>query len=300
MRHNIFYLVFFFALLFSFRAGAQDQPVQANMQSITQMEDSLVNLADSMLHGFIPEDRLDFGFKFARTLKKTLEMPGASGYSFDSLAKVIHILVPKDNSFKLFNWLVAPDNGIRRYYGIIQMSDGKLYPLLNYADRISANSITTAILDPKHWYGCAYYKIMKVTGDDKDYYCLFGVNTDGYYSNKKVLDVMTLTDKGPQFGADIFRVPNENGEVLQPQARFILEYKKTAQCNLNYNDERKMILFDHLSSDIYDPARKNTYTPTGQVDGFRWDNGQWVFVPEAIPVLKLKDGEAPIDGVLKK
>jgi hypothetical protein len=48
---------------------------------------------------------------------------------------------------------------------------------------------------------------------------------------------------------------------------------------LNYDDERKMIVFDHLSS----PNDKTadlpfTYVPDGSYDGFKWDKDHWEFV----------------------
>jgi hypothetical protein len=52
-------------------------------------------------------------------------------------------------------------------------------------------------------------------------------------------------------------------------------------------------MFDRLASQVNDPARKYTYIPTGQYDGFRWDGAQWSYVQDLIPPLILKDGEAP-------
>jgi len=290
----------FFALLmlscFTTSLFGKNIPEDGNA-TIAKNEDELVSLADSMLRTPIPDDRLDFSFKFAKLLKETLEMEGSATFPFSKLEQSIHILKPNDQSFRIFNWLIAPSENIRRYYGIIQLKSGDLIPLLNYADRFG-DDVLTATLDAKHWYGCEYYNIKEVQVGKQKYYTLFGINKDGTFSNKKILDVLTFNENEAVFGAPIFVVPNENESRLQTQNRVIWEYNKKAVFTLNYNEEWKMIMFDRLRSEINNPLRKDTYIPMGQTDGLRWEKGKWVFVKEAIPIMKLKDGGAPIDGVL--
>lgn len=295
MRYLIF-ITFLFICGMRPTANAQKNK-QDNHTELSKNEESLVILADSMLRSPIPDDRTNFGFEFAKLLKTTLEMEGSSSYPFSNLGEKIHILKPEDQSFRLFNWLIAPSETLRRYYGIIQMKDGTLYPLFNFAEQ-SEKNLLTATLDAKHWMGSEYYRIKEVSSGKQKYYTLFGLNKDGTYSNKKILDVLYFGEKGPLFGAPIFRVPNENETRLQTQNRVIWEYAKKAQFSVNYDDSRKMIMVDRLRSEINNPLRKDTYIPTGQTDGFRWEKDQWIFIKEAIPILQLNEGGAPVDGVL--
>ena len=77
--------------------------------------------------------------------------------------------------------------------------------------------------------------------------------------------------------------------------RFILEYKKEVQVSMNWNEEKNVIIFDKLVSQVNDPHRKYTFVPSGQYDGLRWDNETWNYVRDLIPVTILEDGEAPSD-----
>lgn len=266
---------------------------------IVENEKELVQLADSMLRSPIPDDRPDFGFRFAKLLKVTLDIEGSAQYPFDSLSQKIHIIQPEDKSFRIFNWLVQPGNFMIRYYGIIQRKDGKLFPLLNYSDRIEVDQAQNASLNINKWYGGEYYNIKDVTVGKQKYYVLFGWNRDGSYSYKKFLDVLYFADDDAWFGAPLFNIPSADGRRMQKLSRVIWEYKPGSSFSLNYDPQLKMITFDRMRSEINNPLRKNSYVPTGQTDGLKWEKNQWVFVNEAIPILHLEDGGAPIDGVLK-
>lgn len=295
---------FFCALLsFAIFAGVPSfgQKVSIAPEDLTQLkqlEDSLIITADSMLTTGIPDDRINYCVRFGKYLRTALDIENAYQYPFDSLAKKIHILSPADKSFRIFNWMVAPTEIVRRYYGAVQLPDGKFYPLKDYSETLESEA-ETAILPADRWFGCEYYKILPQTIQGQKSYLLFGFSTNGMSSNKKILDVLTFGENGLSFGAPVFLMPETKGQRLITKSRVILEYKKSAQVSLNYDDTKKMIMFNRLASEINDPNRKNTYAPTGQTDGLRFENGQYIFVKDAIQVLKLQDGQAPVDGVMQ-
>jgi hypothetical protein len=227
-------------------------------------------------------------------------VPGSASYPFKKLETKIHIIYPEDKSFRIFNWMIAPAENVRRYYGAIQMNSDapKYFPLRDNTDKME-KGVETATLNSDQWYGCEIYKILTQNIQGQKVYLLFGFNSDGPSSNKKIVDVLNLEGPTPVLGAPIFMVPDLKGQRLVQQNRVILEYKKAAQVYLNYDSDKKMIVFSRLASEITDPNRKNTYIPTGQMDGLRFENDMFVFVKDAIPVLKLQDGQAPIDGVMK-
>lgn len=277
------------------------QPLRAQKEStafFNDRQDSLNVLAKDMFHAMLPDDRVSFGISFAKLLYKTLKSEGAFQYGFDSLGRQIHILYPEDKSFRIFNWLVPAGENIVRYYGIIQTAD-TVYPLTNYSERlVDARTFLFDSLDAKHWFGAEYYKILTRKVNGADYYFIFGLNMDGTYSNKKIIDVLHFSENGPVFGAPLFVFPSENGS-LQRQDRILWQYKKGAAFSLDFDNNRNFIAFDELHSRINDPLRKDTYVPTGKVDGLRWENDHWIFVDGAITPMKLKDGQAPINGVIQ-
>lgn len=277
-------------------ALAQTATVAAgDLQKLRIYEDSLVATADSMLLGIMPEDRLESTYKFVRQLKAALTVPNSFAYPFDSLSRYVNIIGPDDKSFRIFNWSVSTDANAQRYYGAIQMRDAdlKLYGLSDQSSRIQKGAMDS-VLEGGRWFGALYYRIMPTTVDGQPAYTLFGLNESNPLSNRKVLDVLQFSGKGPVFGARIFGV--RSPDTREQAARFVMEYKKNVVAALNFNPEMNAIYFDRLESDANDPGRKYTYVPTGQYDGFRWQNGQWIFVKDLIPVTILKDGENPVGG----
>lgn len=273
---------------------AQSVPDAGALQTFQRYEDSLLLTADSMYTAALPEMRQDFALAFIRQLKNALSHPNSYSYGFDSLGKIINILSSPDGAFRMFNWATAPTELTRRYYGAIQLpGEGlKLFGLVDYSGEIGKAAEDT-ILTGGRWYGALYYRIMPLEGMPGAY-TLFGLNSASAVSNKKVLDVLTLTPQGPRFGAPIFGIRSQatQGRI----ARFILEYKKEVQAGMNWDERLNAIYFDRLMSPSGDEGRKYTFVPSGQYDGFRWNGSEWTLVKDVVPVLNLKDGDLPVGG----
>lgn len=295
--------IFFFLLLFnitSLYAGKVGLDADATAQ-LTQLEDSLLRMADSMANAPIPDYKIDYCVRFTKHLRAALAIPNSYNYPFSRLATKIHILYSEDKTFRIFNWLIAPAADLRRYYGVIQMDSEqpKYYPLVDASTELEGN-VETMTLDNKHWYGNELYRIMDQNINGEKAYLLFGFNSNGAGSNKKMIDVLTINEDAVSLGAPIFSLPAQVSGRIGKQNRVIFEYKKTAQIFLNYDADRKMIIYNRIASEVTEPNRKNTYIPTGQMDGLRWENGMYQYVKDAIPVLRLEDGQAPVDGVMKQ
>ena len=275
-------------------ASAQGNLSKENTASISAVEDSLLVMADSMYNAIFPDQRVGISERFARQLVRALKVNSSWNYPFEKLGKKINIIYPEDKAFRIFNWAVAPTDISLRYYGCIQMQAEqlKLYGLVDYSAEVTKGAADSVYTGGK-WFGAIYYRIIDKEVDGRKIYTLFGMNV-GSNSNRKVLEALEITDKGPRFGAQIFGI---NSELFPGQRinRFVLEYKKDVQASMNWDSELKVIFFDRLVSQINDPGRKYTYVPSGQYDGFRWGNGEWRFVQDVIAPLQLKDGEAPVN-----
>ena len=278
-------------MLVSVNTHAQDGSIGNTGNGITSTEDTLVLLADSMYNAFIPDQRIEYCDKFVRTLVRALKTENSYQYTFPKLKDKINIIAPDDKAFRVFNWVIAPSEVARRYYGAIQMagSELKLYPLVDYTSELGKGAVDSVLTKGK-WFGALYYRILKSEGEGDPVYTFIGLNASSPIANKKVMDPLRFTENGIVFGAPIFSIKTEKG---QPLNRFILEYKKDVQAAMNWDESLKMVYFDRLVSSINDPARKYTYVPSGQYDGFRWSGGQWQYVQDLIPVQEFKDGEAP-------
>ena len=285
-------IVLLVALLAFSRAFSQNIPPQ-DMEKFHIMEDSLTVTADSMYGAFIPDAHVAYSERFVKQLIRTLKIPNSYYYPFEKLKDIINIIYADDQAFRIFNWEIVPSSVLKIYFGAIQMPQEKLklYGLRDYSEQMGKGA-EDSILTGGKWYGALYYRIMSHDAGGRKVYTLFGLNSSDPRSNKKVLDPMTLDEKGVTFGAPIFGVVSENFP-RQRINRFILEYKKEVHAGLNWDEERKVIIFDKLVSQVNDPNRKYTYVPSGQYDGFRWDNDTWTYLRDLIPVTILKDGEAP-------
>jgi hypothetical protein len=273
---------------------AQGSLTKENQVVLTAMEDSLVIAADSMYSAAFPEERLLRSERFARQLVRALKVENSWSYSFSKLGGKINIIYPEDKSFRIFNWAVAPADATRRYYGAIQLPAAqlKLYGLVDHSADLG-KGVADSVLTGGRWMGCLYYRIIDKVVDGRKIYTLFGLNATNAQSNRKLLDALEITPTGPVFGAQIFGVRSET-TPSQRVNRFILEYKKDVNISMNWDNDLNAIMFDRLVSQTNDPSRKYTFVPSGQYDGFRWTGTQWQMTQDLIPLLQLKDGEAPV------
>jgi hypothetical protein len=268
----------------------------AALAQLRQQEDTLIALADSMNHVGLPEERQGYLFRFVNKLKDALSVPNSFAYPFDSLTNHINIIGSSDGAFRIFNWALPANEMSMRYYGAIQLPSAgapKLYGLVDYSLPIQKGA-SDSILTGGRWFGATYYRVMPITVDGETAYTLFGLNAANASSTRKIMEVLRFTPQGPVFGAPVFgvRSPDTKAQAV----RFVLEYKKGVQVSLNWNEERQAVVYDHLESETNDPNRRYTYVPTGQYDGFRWQNGMWTMVKDLIPITILREGEQPIGG----
>lgn len=286
-----FGLVFF--LCCGVTVSAQDDDGNTPSAELAKIEDSLFILTDSIYYAPIPDTRVYYNDKFVKQLVRALKMPSSYNYPFKKLKDRINLIYSDDKSFRMFNWVIAaPNENNRRYYGAIQMPGDKLklYGLVDYSNELT-RSPEDSVLTGGKWFGALYYRIMANEVDGQVVYTLFGVNESNPISKRKVLDALVITEAGPRFGAQVFGLNSQ--KTNQPIQRFVLEYKKNVQVSLNWDEERKAIYYDRLVSEQNDPNRKYTFVPSGQYDGFRWQGEKWVHQKDLIPVLELKNGEAP-------
>lgn len=283
MKRTFVLITIVLALLAGNRVFSQNIAPQ-DMEKFHIMEDSMMVTADSMYEALIPDTHIYYSERFAKQLVRTLKIPNSYYYPFDKLKDKINLIYADDNNFRIFNWEIMLSKTTKRYYGAIQLPQPqlKLFGLLDYSEELGKGA-EDSILTGGKWFGALYYRIMSHEYKGRIIYTLFGLNSGSQVSNKKVLDPMAIDAHGVTFGAPIFAVASEN-YPRQRVNRFILEYKKGVQVSMNWNDEKKVIIFDKLVSQINDPGRKYTYVPSGEYDGFRWNEEGWNYLRDLIPV----------------
>ncbi|MEO5591192.1 MAG: hypothetical protein ABIR15_22255 [Chitinophagaceae bacterium] len=295
---------FFFFLTFIGCMGVLTANAQkiglADRKIIIKKEDSLKIYADSMINAETAGKRFLSDSQFVKTFVRTLKIGNSFSYPFDSLPTVSK-LYPQDSSFRIFTWQLKKDEYMYYQKGAIQMKtpDGslKLFPLFD------ASMFTGKPLDSlrtrKNWIGAIYYRIIQKEFNGKKYYTLLGFDDYTVSSNRKWMEVLSFDQNGePVFGGPVISFKDDTSKVKPVLNRFDIEYKKEARTLFNYNPEMDMIIYDHLISESEEPARKETYIPDGDFEGFRWENGQWVHVDKVFN-FKLQNGEFPQEATIK-
>lgn len=271
------------------------------LDSLVKSEQKLCKIADSMRLSPIPDDRVQYHYQLIKGLRETLILPNAYLYQFDALKERIHIINAPDNTFKLFNWLVANSDWSRTYAGVIQTAKypQKLIPLIDQSAKMDIKN-AQGILNNKRWYGAEYYNMIKDTISGEPAYLLFGYNTNSTNINSKMIDVLRVDAENSEatFGAPIFHGEDQFGKS-GVYNRYITYFKKGVSTVLNYDQDKNLIILDKLESDIAAPTRHDTYVPSGRMDGFIKSNGRWIHQKNVVNILKLGDGNAPINGVMK-
>lgn len=208
-------------------------------------------------------------------LRRTIIDDAAFHYPFDSL-KHIGRTKSEDNKVRIFSWNIPQTGGYQKYYGfillnrdkeglqLIELTDGRKW-VLNPIDEV---------LDSKKWLGALYYSIIDVSYKGLKYYILLGLDFNNLFSSKKIIDVLTFTKDGKAiFGLNIFQVDDVSLN------RVIFEYAARASMTLRYIHESKTIVFDHLSPIRPDFAGNfQFYGPDFTYDGFKFEDGKWVYV----------------------
>ena len=234
-------------------------------------EDSLADLGKTFINADVDLARKDANYQFIKTLVTALKIPNSFLYPFDSVKSVTIVNAP-DNRFRLLTWHVMNDDGSYRFYGAIQINTGgqlKLFPLNDYSPLLKAPE--DSVVDNTKWYGCQYYKVIKV-GGDKPYYVMLGWKGNTAKSTKKVIEVLSFKNDKPVFGMSVF-------DNSRNKKRIIFEYTRQASMLLKYVPDEHLIVFDHLSApDENSKKLTETYGPDMTYDGYRLKEGRWEHV----------------------
>lgn len=288
------YSLLFILMLVSSSLMSQANFDKSALSYLKKKEDSLAQLGRQIVESEEPADRFRADSQFTRILVRSLRVPHSFYFPFDSLATISRLYAP-DSAFRIFTWQVSRDADLHRRHGAIQMrtADGslKLFPLIDRSIIIRNQEDT--VTNHEWWIGAIYYKILKNSYNNQSFYTLLGYDENSIRSTKKRMEVLSFDAKGnPVFGGPFFTF--EKDTVRKPiQTRFSIEYKKNGNARIVYDDELDMIIYDHLISESNEPAKKYTYIPDGDYEGFKWVNGKWQHI-EKVFNQKLEDGQAPV------
>ncbi len=283
--------ILLFALLCSLATGAfaQNKKKAAGALSkegittLAALEDTLGVLGYAVVNDSAADMRFLACRALITTLVRGLKTENSFKYPFEQL-KMLSIQAPPDSSFRLFTWQLFVDDSTYRYFGAIQMNTRELtlFPLIDRSFEMT--SVEFDELSADRWYGCLYYNIVPFQVSKKERkYLLFGFDGFSFFNRRKVIDVLSFDETGtPVFGAEVFDkpVPQGAGRPLpaQQQKRVVIEYASESNVRCNYDNQYKMVIYDHL---IPVPANFHSgiaYVTDGSYEGYKLEKGRWKYV----------------------
>ncbi len=204
--------------------------------------------------------------------RKALEQDDSFDYDFSSL-KFIGDIKSDDDKLRIITWNLPYYDGTHKYFGFIQYKKNRwntlTFELNDQSENISNPEFET--LSNLNWYGALYYQIIVNKHWRDEYYTLLASDLNDLHSKKKLIEILQFDQNDqPVFGAPVFK--NREKAVT----RVIFEYSAQANMVLTYDENREMIIYDHLSP--FRPSLKGKfqfYGPDFSYDGLKFENGIW-------------------------
>ncbi len=250
------------------------QPTEEAIKQLQGLEDTLGVLGYAILNDSVEGERFAACKVFITTLVRSLKIENSFNYPFEQL-KSVSILTPPDSTFRIFTWQLYVNDSTYQYYGTIQMNERnlKLFPLRDHSAEMvpfPANEQLSA----DRWYGALYYNIRQFDTKQGHKYLLFGYDAFEFFEKRKLIDVLSFDKEGtPVIGAPVF----EKGDT-PPEHRVYIQYSADAKVRFNWDEQYKMIIFDHLIQWGSPYGRGNTMVPDGSYDAYKLEKGHWKYV----------------------
>lgn len=272
MKNLFFLLLSIFCIPF---ASAQVDSIAPEPSPIMLMEESLQELAETIMKDSVTEKRVNACQSFIPLLVEALKNPNSFLHPFDSL-KTISIQYPADSSFRIFTWQLYVDVADYRYFGALQMNSEelKLYPLKD--ESANVDDAEYDILSPEEWYGAVYYNLKDFETPDGTQYLLFGYDGYQFFDKRKIVDVLRFRDGEPVFGSPVF-AKIEEGRNPITQNRLVREYSAASSIRCNYDIEHSILLLDHMTTTRRLDGNGLSQIPDGTYEGYRLKDGLWVY-----------------------
>lgn len=216
--------------------------------------------------------KLEFNNQILNKFNEILKDESSFYYPFTSL-KNIGIITSEDDKIRIITWNLPFNDRTHKYYGFIQYKSSKksysVFELTDNSEKIQKPEL--AILTNKNWYGALYYKIITNKYKGLEYYTLLGADLNNLLTKKKIIDILYFDkEESPVFGEKVFK----NKTI--PISRVIFEFSSQTNMTLTYDEEKQMIIYDHLS-----PSRPSLsgqyeyYGPDFSYDGLKFERGIW-------------------------
>ena len=252
-----------------------DIRAQDSLKISPPKEDTIQTLIRFIQKGQNDSVRISANTIFRNYFEKRLFESGSFDVDFSEL-KNISIISSPDKVFRIYSWLLPSYDGNNfDYFGYVQVHDKKknqysLFTLLDSTTTIQKPE--SEKLSPGRWLGAIYYGLAVVKKSGTNYYTLIGWKGKNQSTTQKIIEVMYF-DKGvPRFGYPLFKTDKVY------RNRVLFSYTSQVSMSLRYEEQKNMIVFDHLSEKkgFGDAADALNSGPDGSYDAFKFKGGRWI------------------------
>jgi hypothetical protein len=186
-------------------------------------------------------------------------------------------LASPDGVVKMSCWNVAFEDGSFQYHCVMRhRPDKKSVTVTVFEDTEDWERIERKPIRPNKWYGALYYNILSDKHRGKTYYTILGWDGKDNITNRKVVDVVTFQGKSVILGSSIFKDKDE-----RPAHRIVYEYANDVSMALNWDENEKMIIMDHLApEDSRFEGQYQFYGPDFSYDALKFKKGEWELITD--------------------
>lgn len=197
--------------------------------------------------------------------------------SLSKLSKYSSILTSDDKKIRIITWNIFLNSGEYFYYGYIQFlneDNNKFHFVKLFDESQNISNPNNIELNSQKWYGCLYYKIIETKHKKNRYYTLLGWDGNNFLTNKKIIEVLTIKNDKPKFGF--------NFEILkEKRKRIIFEYNAKASMTLRWDENKKLIIWDHLApTESKYEGMPEFYGPDFTNDALKFKKGKWILLED--------------------
>ncbi len=247
-----------------------------NPESLARAETQISALFTRMAATKADADKQRINDSIVQLMGGAVQIPGSMEYPFALLTRMGRIS-SGDGRIRIYTWNLPRTDGTNTYYGYLQYTAGKKGETRQVFLNDNSSDIRNAhlaVLSPSQWYGMLVYEIVETKDGGNVYYTLLGLDNQDLFVSCKIADVLYFDNQNlPVFGKSVFNYRNNL------VCRVIFQYSAKVKMGLKWNNNMKMIIFDHLAPP--NSSYKDNYAfygPDFSYDGFRFEKGRWELV----------------------
>lgn len=240
-----------------------------NAQTLDRNEVVLVGLFNRVKQAQNDSSRRLLNDSITDELSRTLTLPDAFTYAFDSVSYLGKVL-GTDKKIRVYTWDIPLERGFL-YNCAIQKNDGSVFWLHQRDTTYMPDK--KSVIYPANWYGALYYKVIAYKYRHQNVYLLVGISRYRRETNVKMVDVLSFDKTGHV----VLGMPIFHGRENEISDRLVYEFDWETDMHLDYNRRRHRLELDHLSPMRHIAADEMTFGPDMSVDGYVRKRHGWFY-----------------------